>query len=181
MNPFSLTERESGDLESLLQFPASREHRRAQALLWLTQGFPAEEVAGLLDVSRQTVYNWATRFRQREGLDLFARLADATRPGRPPTGLGVIDPLVAAVFDQDPRELGFHATVWTAPLLCQYLQRAHDLDVSRKTVSRAIDRLGLSWKRPRHQLALRPDTWRQSKGAQTRPAGPRAHGLADAR
>jgi hypothetical protein len=29
---------------------------------------------------------------------------------------------------------------------------------------RAIDRLGIIWKRPRHELALRPETWRQSKG-----------------
>jgi len=164
MNPLSLTEREARELESLLRLPFCRECRRAQALLWLAQGVPAEQIAQLLDVSRQTVYNWATRFHQRDGLDLFARLADAPRSGRPPTGQGVIDPLLAAVFDQDPRKLGFHATVWTAPLLCQYLRKDHGIDVSRKTVSRAIDRLDLHWKRPRHQLALRPDTWRQSKG-----------------
>jgi transposase len=171
MNPFSLTNRESGELESLLHLPSSREQRRAQALLWLAQGFPAEEVADLLDVSRRTVYNWATRFDQRDELDLFARLADAPRSGRPPTGQGIIDPLLAAVFDQDPRELGFHATVWTAPLLCQYLRQEHGIDVSRKTVGRAIDRLGLHWKRPRHQLALRPDTWRQSKGGSSAACG----------
>jgi transposase len=164
MDPFSLTDRESGELESLLHLPSSREYRRAQALLWLAQGFPAQEVADLLGVSRQTVYNWAERFRQRDSPDLFARLTDAPRSGRPPTGLGVIDPLIVTVFDQDPRGLGFRATVWTAPLLRQYLKRDHGIAVSRKTVSRAIDRLGLSWKRPRHQLALRPETWRQSKG-----------------
>jgi transposase len=164
MNPFSLTERESGELESLLHSPSCREHRRAQALLWLAQGLPVEEVADLLGVSRQTVYNWTARFRQRQGQDPLARLTDAPRSGRPPTGQGIIDPLIAAVFDQDPRELGYHGTVWTAPLLCQYLRQGHGIVVSRKTVSRAIDRLDLHWKRPRHQLALRPGTWRQSKG-----------------
>jgi transposase len=171
MNPFSLTQREFGELESLLHFPSSREHCRAQALLWLAQGSSAEEVADLLRVSRQTVYNWAERFRDRQGLDLLDRLADAPRSGRPPTGQGVIDPLIADVFDQDPRDLGFHATVWTAPLLEEYLRRDHDIDVSRKTVSRAIDRLGLHWKRPRHQLARRPDPWRQSKGGSNAASG----------
>src|SRR5687768_18358820 len=47
---------------------------------------------------------------------------------------------IAAVFDQDPRELGYHGTVWTAPLLRQYLRKDHGIVVSRKTVSRAIDR-----------------------------------------
>jgi transposase len=164
MDPFSPTAREFRELKTLLHFPASREHRRAQALLWLARGLPAADVGDLLGVSRQTVYNWAARFHRRAGLDLFARLADAPRPGRPRTGRGVVEPWIAAVFDRDPRELGFHATVWTAPLLREYLRQGPGIDVSRKTVSRAIDRLGLRWKRPRHQLALRPDTWRQAKG-----------------
>jgi transposase len=77
---------------------------------------------------------------------------------------GAIDELVAAVIDSDPRPLGYHATVWTAPLLSRYLQDVHGIEVTERTVSRAIDRLGIRWKRPRHELALRPKTWRQSKG-----------------
>jgi transposase len=46
----------------------------------------------------------------------------------------------------------------------RYLQDHHEVEVSRKTVGRAIARLEIRWKRPRHQLARRPDTWRQSKG-----------------
>jgi transposase len=44
------------------------------------------------------------------------------------------------------------------------LRDHHAIEVSDRTVSRAIDRLGIRWKRPRHELALRPETWRQSKG-----------------
>lgn len=162
--PFTLTESEAEELAALLQLPFAKEHGRAQALVWLGQGYAVEEVADLLGVSRQTVYNWMARFRQRSDLDLRARLADAPRSGRPPSGQGVIEPLIAAVFDHDPRTLGYHATTWTAPLLRQYLSDHHQVEVSRKTISRALDRLDLRWKRPRHQLARRPDTWRQAKG-----------------
>jgi transposase len=93
-------------LEALLQFPADRQQRRAQALLWLAQGFPVEDIANLLGVSRQTVYNWVRRFQERQGDDLRQRLADTPRSGRPPTALGIIDPLIAAVIDGDPRTLG---------------------------------------------------------------------------
>lgn len=123
-----------------------------------------KQVAELLRVSRQTVYNWAERFRQREGLDLRARLLDAPRSGRPPTALGIIDPLIEAVIDTDPRKLGYHATVWTAALLIHHLKRVHGIEVSRKSIAAALARLAIRWKRPRHQLALRPETWRQSKG-----------------
>jgi transposase len=95
---------------------------------------------------------------------LRSRLADAPRQGRPPSALGIVDPLIAEVIDIDPRELGYHSTVWTAPLLREYLEQVHGIAVSRKSMSLAIARLRMRWKRPRHQLSLRPETWRQSKG-----------------
>ena len=164
MDAFTLTAHASGELESLLHCSGCPEQCRAQALLWLAQGLPVAEIADLLGVSRQTVYNWADRFHERADAGLPDRLADAPRSGRPPTGKGVIDPLIAAVIEQSPQEFGLRSAAWTAQVLCQYLHQAHGIEVSRKTVGRAIDRLGLHWKRPRHELALRPDTWRQSKG-----------------
>jgi transposase len=144
--------------------PVSKERCRAQALLWLDEGEAAEQVAESLRVSRRTVYYRRERFHDRDGHDLRQRLADAPRPGRPRTGDGGVDPWIAEVIDTDPRALGYHQTVWTAPLLVRYLRDPHEVEVSRKTVSRAIARLDIRWKRPRHQLARRPDTWRQSKG-----------------
>jgi transposase len=161
----ALNDRQRTELEDLVvRTPSATERCRAQALLWLDEGDAVEEVADLLHVSRQTVYNWVGRFQERSGLDLRARLLDAPRPGRPRTGRGAVDPLIAAVIDSDPRDLGYHATVWTAPLLCRYLQEHHDIEVCDRTVGRTIERLGIRWKRPRHQLALRSPTWRQSKG-----------------
>ena len=165
MLPITLSDRLRGELESLLaQTPSATEWCRARALLWLADGRPVTEVAELLLVSRQSVYNWADRFERREGLDLRARLLDAPRSGRPPTASGVIDPLIAEVIDKDPREFDYRSTNWTAALLARYLKRDHGIEVSRRSVGLAIDRLGIRWKRPRHELALRPETWRQSKG-----------------
>src|SRR3954447_10239421 len=160
-----LSDRLRGELQDIVSHtPVARERCRAQALLWIADGSDVGEVAEVLQVSRQTVYNWLSRFQGRAELDLRARLLDAPRLGRPRTASGTLDELVAAVIDGDPRKLGYHATVWTAPLLSQYLRDHHGIEVSDKTVSRAIDRLGIIWKRPRHELALRPKTWRQSNG-----------------
>jgi transposase len=165
MGPVLLSNRLRIELETFtLHNPSARECCRALALLWLAEGETAEQVAELLHVSRQTVYKWAERFQQRQGPDLRSRLADAPRQGRPPSALGIIDPLIADVIDTDPRESGYHSTVWTAPLLKVYLEQVHGIAVSRKSVSSAIARLRIRWKRPRHQLSLRPETWRQSKG-----------------
>src|SRR5262249_583272 len=108
MLPITLSDRLRAELQTLLTHtPSPTQRCRAQALLWLAEGRGAEEVAELLLVSRQSVYNWVDRFRQREGLDLRARLRDAPRCGRPPTALGIIDSLIAAVIDEDPRTLGY--------------------------------------------------------------------------
>jgi transposase len=166
MTPFHLTRRERSCLGALLAPTTDvRVFRRAQALLWLAQGDRPYEVAERLRVSRQTLYNWAYRFRDRSGFALSDRLADAPRSGRPCTAQGVIEPLLDQVLDQDPRDWGYQATVWTAPLLQRYLDDHHQITLSRQSVSAAIDRLEIRWKRPRHRLALRPETWRQAKGA----------------
>ena len=138
--------------------------RRAQALLWLDEGESVAEIADRLRLSRQVIYTWITQFHARQGFDIAVRVAPGARSGRPRTLQGRIEPLIAAVIMRDPRDLGYRSTVWTAPLLTQYLQEAQALSVSRPSVSRALGRLALRWKRPRHRLERRPATWRQAKG-----------------
>ena len=59
-----LSDRLRGELEGLVTHtPLAKERSRAQALLWLAEGESVEQVAELLQVSRQTVYNWVDRFR----------------------------------------------------------------------------------------------------------------------
>lgn len=161
----SLNARQRAGLEDLLAHtPSAKQRCRAQALLWVAEGVDVEAVAESLCISRQTVYNWVNRFRERSATDPGAGLVDAPRPGRPRAAGGAIDDLIAAVIDGDPRELGYNSTAWTAHLLARYLHDRHAIDVCDRTVGRAIDRLRIRWKRPRHELALRPKTWRQSKG-----------------
>ena len=77
---------------------------------------------------------------------------------------GIIDTLLREVMDGDPRHLGDHSTVWTAPWLRQYLRDVHHIQASLRSVGLAIVRLGIAWKRPRYDLARRAPTWRQAKG-----------------
>ncbi len=160
-----LSRRERVKVEDLISPPHdARQTLRAYALLWLDDGESVPEVAQRLGVTRQTVYNWASRFQARPDLVIAVRLADAPRCGRPCSASGVIDPLIDAVIERDPRELDYRSTVWTASLLVEYLRAEHQLVVSDDSVRLAIARLRIRWKRPRHQLALRPNTWRQAKG-----------------
>ena len=160
-----LSRRERAKMQDLITHSHdARQTLRAYALLWLDDGESVPEIAQHLGVTRQTVYNWASRFQARTDLEITLRLLDAPRCGRPCTATGIIDPLIDAVIERDPRDLDYRSTVWTAPLLVEYLRDEHQLEVSDDSVRLAIARLRVRWKRPRHQLALRPKTWRQAKG-----------------
>ena len=138
--------------------------RRAYAIIWLDNGESVPEVAEQLHVSRQSVYNWLERFSTRRDLPFVLRLCDAERSGRPVTVQGIIDPFLDAIIDTDPRALGYRSTVWTVPLLVDYLAEYHQVSASPQSVRLALARLTIDWKRPRHRLALRAETWQQAKG-----------------
>jgi transposase len=170
MAVLSLRGQEVVQLEKLLTAGQdARQLQRARALLWLDEGDSVEEVAGRLQVTRQTVYNWVARFAARRVLACDLRIADSPRSGRPRTAF--IDPLIEQVIDTDPRDRGYQSTVWTAPLLQHYLKQAHQLAVSPKSIQRALLRLRIVWKRPRHHLALQAPHWRQAKGGSNGGSG----------
>jgi len=165
MTPRILTERERKMVEAVAtQTGDARVLCRAQALLWRDEGESIAEVGERLGVSRRTICYWEAHFHERQALDITARLRDGNRSGRPCTASGIIEPLIEAVIDHEPREWGYRSTVWTAPLLRHYLEDLQGLSISRQSVSLALARLRIRWKRPRHQLALRSPTWRQAKG-----------------
>lgn len=138
--------------------------KRAQALLWLSEGEPIEDVAWQLQVSTRTVYNWLERYAARSAWPVEARLADAPRSGRPDTLARDLDRLLEGILAERPATYGYAATGWTVPLLQEHLRSAHQVDSSARSISRALERLTLRWGRPRHTLARRSLTWRQAKG-----------------
>lgn len=138
--------------------------QRAQALLWLSAGEDATEVAQRLFGTPRTGYRWLNRLQQQPHLARSARLGDSPRSGRPRLGGGVIDTRLAPRLEEDPRQRGYRSTGWTAALLRHALRDLHRLEVSQRSVSRTLARLGIVWKRPRDDLARRSATWRQAKG-----------------
>ncbi len=165
MTILKLKSRERQQLESLAARTTDASVlRRVQALLWTGAGDEIEGISQRLCVSRRTIYYWVERFQQTGSADLAQRLGNKARSGRPPTAQGIIDPLLDQIIETDPREADYASTVWTAQLLQHYLAARHHICVSRRSISYALARLEIIWKRPRHQLARRAQFWRQAKG-----------------
>jgi len=169
-----LTYRERSALESVLATSQqAKPFRRAQALLLLDEGEQPEAVAELMRVSRQTIHNWGARFNKWSELSVAERLFDAPRSGRPAIANGIIDDLLDEIVETDPRQWGYHSTVWTAKLLQDYLADCYQMTVRRRSVRYALDRIRVAWKRPRHTLALQELNWRQVKGGSSTACGHR--------
>src|SRR4051794_27657203 len=135
-----------------------RTYRRTLAVLELDRGRSAAEVAEMLGVTRQSVYNWAATFGQAHAPE---SRADDPRSGRPRLLTEPTEGLLRSLMKQSPQEHDYPDTDWTAPLLQQELARGTGSLPSDDTVRRALRRLGYVWKRPRY--VLDPDPEREKK------------------
>ncbi|OGG43829.1 MAG: hypothetical protein A3F84_20250 [Candidatus Handelsmanbacteria bacterium RIFCSPLOWO2_12_FULL_64_10] len=151
-------------LEQVLACPEDvRQLKRAQALLWVEEGEPVSRVAEHLRVSRQSIHNWVNWLKHRNGR-IVKRIEDQARSGRPRTKSDMLDEEMSLLLQTDPSAFGYQATGWTNPLLRDYYNKQHRLNVSHQTVRQAIQCAGYRWKRPRYVLSRRPKHWRQAKG-----------------
>jgi len=133
-------------------------YRRLLALLELDRGKSVAEVADLLRVTRQSVYNWALSFAACPDP---AILQDQYGVGRPSAWTQELQALLRAGLERRPDELGCAGLNWTVPLLRDYLYRCGGRRLSDDTVRRELDRLGYVWKRFRYVLP--PDPQREKK------------------
>jgi len=138
--------------------------KRAQALLWLSQGDSVTEISKRLGASRQTIYDWVSSYQNRCNKSFISRLQDRPKPGRPPRKSTVIFRELDALLRESPRQYGYHHAEWTAPLLGKILKRDHSLDISTKTIRRCLKASNYVWKRPGYALARQSGTWAQEKG-----------------
>ncbi len=138
--------------------------RRAQALLWLDQGEPVQEVAERLCVSRQMLYDLVERYESRLHLPVIERVQDSLHPGRPATKRDVAAEEMESLLAQSPAVYGYRGHVWTMPMLKTQVEHTRQIELSEDTVQRALHDLRYRCKRPRYVLARRAPHWRQAKG-----------------
>jgi len=165
MSRLTLTLSERRVLEKQIQQTKDvKVFKRAQALLWLTDGISVQEASKRLGVTRQTIYDWVSFFSNQCGMSVIDRLHDRPKSGRQPRKSQVVLQELDTLLNESPRQHGYLHAEWTSTLLKQALQREHDLDVSTRTIRHCLKQLHHVWKRPTYSLARQSPTWRQEKG-----------------
>jgi transposase len=133
-------------------------YRRVLAILELDRGKSMREVADVLGITRQAVYNWASAFAANPDP---AVLRDHYGVGRPSAWTEELRALLHACFARRPDQLGYAAVNWTVPLLQEHLYQQSGCWLSDDTIRRELDRQDYVWKRFRYVLP--PDPEREKK------------------
>lgn len=148
----------------LMQTDDVRLYRRTLALLMWGRGSAVAEIASLLHIRRQSVYNWIASYTHSSDP---TRLRDRERPGRPPSWTSETEALLAELLSVSPEQFGYLAVNWTVPLLQEQLERDTGVHFSDDTIRRGLQRLGYVWKRYRY--VLDPDPELEKKTAYSWP------------
>lgn len=140
--------------------------RRLLVILEFDQGCPVNELARLLNVSSQIIYNWIDRFRQQGSR---AVLVDQYGIGRPTLWTEERVALLQALLDSAPEQWGYWANDWTVSLLQEQMRHDTGQTFAENTLRRELHRLGYVWKRGRYSLAPDPELEKKTKDSQNDP------------
>jgi len=124
-------------------------YRRAAALLAVDRGYPVAEVAGVLGVTRQTIYNWLRTYGEPGG---EVNLDDAPRPGRPSVWSSDLASVLEKTLQASPAEAGCPGPHWTPRLLQTKLASISGVRVSHETLRRRLRGLGYVWRKGRYMI-----------------------------
>lgn len=147
--------------QTLHQTHDVRVYKRTIAVPECACGKGVVEVARALQVTRQSVRNWVSRYRRQSEL---AAPADTLKSGRPRKADEAAETLLRALMMIPPERCGYHATHWTVPLLHDQVCQNLGIQCAERTIRRCLHRLGYAWKRPRYVLP--PDPQREKRSAE---------------
>jgi len=122
--------------------------QRAMGLRLLHEGHKPIEVAKLMAVSMPTVYSWHHRF-ESAGIE---GLANRPKSGRKPKATADYLALLEELLEQDPQDLGYVFTFWTADRLRLHLEKQTGISLSANRFRALLKANGYVYRRPKHDL-----------------------------
>ena len=119
--------------------------RRIGALLLLAKGMSVPDIAEVLGVVAQTIYNWLYSFIAERFDSLRYRLA----PGRPPKLTKTQKKRLCALLEAGPEEAGYPTGCWNSALIQDLILREFQVLYDVFYVSQLLHTLGFSYQKAR--------------------------------
>lgn len=150
----SLSRAERKAIRKLRKRPPNVEvYRRTQAVHFSSEGLKVQQIAEIVGCSRVSVTRWLHKF---DDYGLVA-LWPGKSTGRPPKTDADFQAALVEAVEQNPRDLGYAFTRWSADLLTEHLRRKLHVGISSSTVYKSLKRLGYRYGRPKLDLKHRQD------------------------
>ncbi|HDL01349.1 MAG TPA: IS630 family transposase [candidate division Zixibacteria bacterium] len=118
---------------------------RKRAVESVQSGESPEKVAKVFGVNRATVYGWLARYRQGGWGELDARKRGGRRPK---LGAKELRWVYQTVTQKNPLQLKFTFALWTARMVGEVIYRKFGIRMSKASVCRLLNQLGLTPQRP---------------------------------
>ena len=140
-----LSESELTTLRNMYEnHPSRRVRMRAFSLILSHEGYTIQEIAGMFDVSRQTVSSWIDSWVKLGLRGLY----DDPRDGRPLKLNSEDEELIQSQIGEEPRSV---------KKIVALLSEERGKQVSERTVKRTLKKAKLRWKRVRKSLKSKRD------------------------
>jgi len=118
---------------------------RRRAVAQVQGGESPEIITRALGIARATMYGWLALYRSGGWRALDAN----KRGGRPPKLNGkALAWVYSTVTTKDPMQMKFPFALWTTSMIATLIRRRFGVRLSRSSVSRLLNQLGLSAQRP---------------------------------
>jgi transposase len=149
--------------------PRAKYRERAEALLKIDTGIPGPDIAREYGVCNQTVYNWLTIFRDRNGAVEWLKNSPAT--GRGKCWPKAATPYLLRLLRSKPEDYGYSTSSWSARLLIRHLKRDGFM-LGKKMVLSAVKRLGYEYDQSQGTYIKRTGTVASGDTPVSRKLGP---------
>ena len=158
-----LSQKEKDRLYELLDHPEPRVRKRAKAVLLSSEGYSANEMVPLVDLTAKSIRKWLRRFNE-EGVDGLIR--ERKSPGPPVRITKEQRRRMVELVLTPPQALGKPFTNWSLAKLREHLSQ-EGIRVSRSWLWKILKEEGVSLQRakswiesPDPEYALKKSGWR---------------------
>jgi transposase len=114
----------------------------------LHEGHAPKEVAQMMSVSQPVVYDWHHRW-EANGLEGLANRPKSGRPRK--AGPSYVERL-AEVIEQNPQDLGYGFTLWTADRLRHHMEKETGESLGSTKFRTLLKENNFVYRRPKHDL-----------------------------
>jgi transposase len=151
---FQLSEEQVTQVEQAKRKDKRAEVRqRAMAVDMLHQGYEAAEVAKLLSVTVQAIYQWYHRF-MRAGIEGLANRPKGHRQAKADVGYRQA---LEQTLASEPSELGYDFAIWTVERVRDHLARTTGKHLSISRLRQILREQKYVYRRPKHDLTSLQD------------------------